>query len=147
MAKRNRKKNAVEEIEMTGEELRGALASGKIKFGPIRHPDLPELVLDLSRRIYEWVGKDSTRPATLERWETNFMRDCNPIQELAVWVVIGLAADRLCQNKANRHDVVLELIVASSGAENEVKPLYDEVARGCEGLSFKEIFKRIPQKE
>ncbi len=145
MAKRIGKKNpdGSYTVEMTGKELGAAMASGQIKQGPIRHPNLPQEVLDVSKKIYHWVGQYSF-PSTLERWETNLMREPNPIRELAVWVAIGLAADRLPCDHSQREDVVLRLVVASMGGANDAKKVYDDVCCELHGLTYEQVFEWVP---
>lgn len=123
-------------------------AHRRFKEMPIRHPDLPDELLEVARRLYKWVGKDVGRvPQGLERWEAGFMHDTNPDMELGMWVAIGLAADKLQSPSVSRRKVVRNLCLASIGGMKRTSREYvtlNEIGRSFEGRPLNEVYARIP---
>lgn len=61
----------------------------KVRPGPIRHKSLPPKLLKYVQAIYDVIGP--YLDTSLERFETGFMQDKHPEQEVALWCGITIA--------------------------------------------------------
>ena len=72
----------------------------EIHLGPIRHESLPEDLMRPLRWTYRHMGHFHCE--TFEQWEIGFMRDTNPINEIALWVKMTWAALEFVKTRAGR---------------------------------------------
>lgn len=57
--------------------------------GPIRNETLPPEMLEQIRAVYDVIGNYVS--TSLEQFEIGFMRDANPVDEVAIWCSITAA--------------------------------------------------------
>ena len=91
---------------------------------PIRHESLPPEDLAVCAYTYRKVGKFVT--PTLEQWELGFMKDTNPMDELAFWLRLTILIDKL--QPADPKLLVMEVVGRSVG--NPMSPETEQAWRG-----------------
>jgi len=82
-----------------------------LKCGRIQHDSLDDDILDRIRDIYDYI-RDSLDIATLEQFELDFMRDCNPEKEIIVWENI-VRACKIAMDLYDNEDESTEELKAS----------------------------------
>lgn len=113
--------------------------------GPIRHESLPPELLEAIGAVYQLIGP--YLDTTLEQFETGFMRDAHPENEVGIWCHI--AATWLVYHEKHLDDnllaeedekTLLSAVIAISSGVEDVEALGVPVDVGRKLLSYYESF-------